>query len=81
MLNMVLSAYLQDTNTRLADEILARLYVDNVLMSANSVEEAVQKYKKSKSLFAAIGMNLRAFISNSQEANAQMNTTGHHMDL
>ncbi|KAK6026470.1 hypothetical protein OSTOST_07572 [Ostertagia ostertagi] len=72
MLNMVLTAYLQKCDTPLANEILSLLYVDNVLLGAYSKEEAVEKYKESKALFSAIGMNLRAFVSNCTEVNDQI---------
>ncbi|KAK6027170.1 hypothetical protein OSTOST_06803 [Ostertagia ostertagi] len=72
MLNMVISAHIQSLDTPLACEILRYLYVDNVLMTAHNEEKAVQKNHESKKLFAAIGMNLRSFISNASAVNAQL---------
>ncbi|KAK6009702.1 hypothetical protein OSTOST_25348 [Ostertagia ostertagi] len=69
---MALSAFLSSQNTELADEIARNLYVDNILLQAESPEEAVQKYYKSKQLFARIGMNLREYISSSKEVNQRI---------
>ncbi|KAK6014650.1 hypothetical protein OSTOST_19962, partial [Ostertagia ostertagi] len=72
VLNMALSAFLSSQNTELADEIARNLYVDNILLQAESPEEAVQKYYESKQLFAQIGMNLREYISSSEEVNQRI---------
>uniref|UniRef100_A0A7I5E795 Peptidase A2 domain-containing protein n=1 Tax=Haemonchus contortus TaxID=6289 RepID=A0A7I5E795_HAECO len=70
ILNMVILAYLNHKDTDIAREIMDHLYVDNILFRANTTEEALQKYKDSKAIFAEIGMNLREYISNSSEVNA-----------
>uniref|UniRef100_A0A7I4Y3E6 Integrase catalytic domain-containing protein n=1 Tax=Haemonchus contortus TaxID=6289 RepID=A0A7I4Y3E6_HAECO len=70
ILNMVILAYLNHKDTDIAREIMDYLYVDNILLRANTTEEALQKYKDSKAIFAEIGMNLREYISNSSEVNA-----------
>lgn len=57
---------------RTRDRNPPNLYVDNIMMIANSVEEALKKCKASKKLFAQIGMNLRKYISNSEAVNAQI---------
>ena len=61
--------FLMSQNDELAEEIAKNLYVDNVLLSASSVEEAMKKYKRSKAMFAEIGMNLREYVSNSDAVN------------
>ncbi|VDL75517.1 unnamed protein product [Nippostrongylus brasiliensis] len=45
------------------------LYVDNILLTASTPEEALAKYRKSKEMFAKIGMNLREYVSNSEAVN------------
>ncbi|XGW34218.1 hypothetical protein V3C99_018218, partial [Haemonchus contortus] len=70
ILNMALASYLNGHASPLANEIADHLYVDNIMMMANTVEEALCKYHQSKELFAKIGMNLREYISNSYEVNS-----------
>ncbi|VDO07819.1 unnamed protein product [Haemonchus placei] len=41
-------------------------------MTAYLIDEALDKYKEYKALFSATGMNLRAFVSNCPEVNAQI---------
>ena len=45
-------------------DISNNIYVDNVSLGANSVEEA---YKESKEIFRKASMNLREWVSNSLE--------------
>ncbi|XGW01565.1 hypothetical protein V3C99_014021 [Haemonchus contortus] len=70
ILNMCLLSFLQSKNNALAKEIGENLYVDNILLSAESPSEGLQKYAESKSLLAEIGMNLREYISNSNDVNS-----------
>lgn len=56
----------------MAKKIVDSLYVDNIMMLADTAEEAITKYRESKSLFAKIGMNLREYISNSSEVNSRI---------
>uniref|UniRef100_A0A7I4YWZ2 DUF1758 domain-containing protein n=1 Tax=Haemonchus contortus TaxID=6289 RepID=A0A7I4YWZ2_HAECO len=51
-------------NQTLAEEIAANLYVDNLFVTADSVDEANAKYKALKDLFKDININLRAFVAN-----------------
>ncbi|KAK6764978.1 hypothetical protein RB195_025059 [Necator americanus] len=72
ILNMAILSYLESQNSELSTEIAKNLYVDNILLQAESVPEAVRKYKESKYLFSKIGMNLREYISNSEEVNSRI---------
>ncbi|KAK6028965.1 hypothetical protein OSTOST_04935 [Ostertagia ostertagi] len=56
----------------LATEIAKNIYVDNILLVADSEEEVLQKYRDSKELFSKIGMNLREYISNSALVNSKI---------
>ncbi|KAL6738255.1 hypothetical protein Aduo_011822 [Ancylostoma duodenale] len=69
---MAILSYLDQVNSPLTKEISRNLYVDNILLLADTVEEAMEKYKESKQLFAAIGMNLREYVSNSTAVNEQI---------
>ncbi|VDL79655.1 unnamed protein product [Nippostrongylus brasiliensis] len=43
--------------------------IDNILLTASTPEEALANYRKSKEMFAKIGMNLREYVSNSEAVN------------
>ncbi|KAH7698276.1 Pao retrotransposon peptidase family protein [Aphelenchoides avenae] len=66
----VIKLHLERVGTPLALEMLKNCYVDNVLLTADSVDEALAKYREAKEIFAQIGMPLREFASNSAEFNA-----------
>ncbi|KAH7716313.1 Pao retrotransposon peptidase family protein [Aphelenchoides avenae] len=56
----------------LAEEIWRNCYVDNIILSADTLDEALAKYRGTKELFASAKMNVRQFASNSKEFNRQM---------
>ncbi|KAH7710260.1 Pao retrotransposon peptidase family protein [Aphelenchoides avenae] len=66
----VIQLHLESVGTPLALELLKNCYVDNVLLTADTVNEALAKYREAKEIFAQIGMPLREFASNSAEFNA-----------
>ncbi|XGW11134.1 hypothetical protein V3C99_012553 [Haemonchus contortus] len=78
ILNMCLLAFLKSKGTPLSQEIIKNLYVDNVLLTAESPSEAIAVYRESygllerKGLFAEIGMNLREYVSNCDEVNCSI---------
>ncbi|EPB72938.1 Pao retrotransposon peptidase [Ancylostoma ceylanicum] len=48
----------------LATEIRENLYVDNLILSAETSEEVYHKSRESRQIFSDMGMNLREFLSN-----------------
>ncbi|TKR72065.1 hypothetical protein L596_019581 [Steinernema carpocapsae] len=60
-----LDHFVKDEN--LKNEIKANLYVDNLMVTAETLEEALEKYLRTKKTFNDIKMNLRDFSSNNQE--------------
>ncbi|KAK6745228.1 hypothetical protein RB195_011757 [Necator americanus] len=72
ILNMAILSYLESQSLELSTEIAKNLYVDNILLQAESVPEAVRRYKEPKHLFSKTGMNLREYISNSEEVNSRI---------
>ncbi|VDM45614.1 unnamed protein product [Toxocara canis] len=56
---------------QLVDEVRANVYVDNVMIGANTAEEAVRKYKALKQIFLEASMNLREWLSNDEEVNGR----------
>ncbi|VDM29514.1 unnamed protein product [Toxocara canis] len=54
---------------QLADEVRANVYVDNVMIGANTAEKAVRKYKALKQIFLEASMNLREWLLSDEEVN------------
>ncbi|VDM29936.1 unnamed protein product [Toxocara canis] len=54
---------------QLVDEVRANVYVDNVMIGANTAEETVRKYKALKQIFLEASMNPREWLSNDEEVN------------
>ena len=56
--------HLQKEGSPLALHILRNIYVDNVLIGINSVNEICGVYEEAKSIFERAAMNLRQWNSN-----------------
>ncbi|KAH7676078.1 Pao retrotransposon peptidase family protein, partial [Aphelenchoides avenae] len=65
----VIKKHLESEGTPLAREMLKNCYVDNILLMADTVEEAIQKYRESKAIFAKAQMPLREYASNNAKFN------------
>ncbi|VDO39662.1 unnamed protein product [Haemonchus placei] len=76
ILNRCLLSFLQCKDNDLAKDIDEKLYVDNILLSADTPSEALKKYHESKALPAEIGMNPREYVSNSNEVNSAIPVYG-----
>ena len=50
-----------------AKVICDNIYVDNVCVGANSIEEALHLYGEAKNIFSHASMNLREWTSNSDK--------------
>lgn len=61
--------HLKKYSTNLTDEIYENTYVDNILLTAGSHDEAIEKCVSSKEIFADASMNLREYLSNSKIVN------------
>ncbi|XGW18236.1 hypothetical protein V3C99_002673 [Haemonchus contortus] len=53
----------------LAKEVYSNVYVDNVILKASNEEEAIEKYRKSKAIFAEMNVNLRRYLTNNEKVN------------
>ncbi|VDO27911.1 unnamed protein product [Haemonchus placei] len=60
----------KNSNRTVRKEIARNLYVDNMILSAASEEEAKSKYLLSKKIFDDMSMNLREFATNSAQLQA-----------
>jgi len=67
LLGATLKYHLQREGTPLALKIMSDIYVDNVLLGANSSEQAFEIYQEAKAIFRRASMNLREWYSNSDE--------------
>ena len=59
--------HLKQIGTSVALKISDNIYVDNVLLGANSVQNTYEIYLESKDIFKKASMNLREWISNCSE--------------
>ena len=65
MLNAALHCHLSQHNSPIAQNMLANLYVDNIVSGCSSESEAVQLYKNARSIMTEAHFNLRSWASNS----------------
>uniref|UniRef100_A0A1I7YR93 DUF1758 domain-containing protein n=1 Tax=Steinernema glaseri TaxID=37863 RepID=A0A1I7YR93_9BILA len=70
LLRMTIEHHLQRDGSQVALDILRNAYVDDICQPVLNVGEGIERYNQAKALFAAAGMNLRDFKSNSSELNA-----------
>lgn len=69
LLEATIRYHLKQHDCDIAREIQRNIYVDNVLLHAEDLNEAKQKYFQSKNIFGLASMNLREFCSNNSEFN------------
>ncbi|KIH63232.1 Pao retrotransposon peptidase [Ancylostoma duodenale] len=61
--HIIINNYAKETS--LSQNIKENLYVDNLILTTDTLKDAVNIYNKSKQMFQEIHMNLREFTSNS----------------
>ncbi|KHJ82371.1 hypothetical protein OESDEN_17935 [Oesophagostomum dentatum] len=64
----------QEDGKAIAKEIRENLYVDNLILAANSVSAIAQKAKQARTIFESMGMNLREFLSNTDAVHQNLPT-------
>ena len=67
LLEATLKFHLKKEGSAIANMIRDNIYVDNLCVGANSVDEACSIYKEAKEIFKGASMNLREWSSNSRE--------------
>ncbi|KAL3075849.1 hypothetical protein niasHT_032052 [Heterodera trifolii] len=65
----VVRHHLRKYDSNFAEELIRDTYVDNVLIPADTMEEAAYKGREAKRMFADARMNLREFLSNDETLN------------
>lgn len=69
ILNHCLLKQLESQPSETNSDIMKCLYVDNIMFSGMKPSDLIRKYHESKSFFKNISMNLRDYVSNSDEVN------------
>ncbi|XGW27806.1 hypothetical protein V3C99_007969, partial [Haemonchus contortus] len=59
-------------NEELVEAVKENLYVDNLLLSSDTLDEAMKQYSRTKQIFNELHMNLREYVSNNQELMAKI---------
>ena len=59
--------HLKKIGTSIVSQISGNIYVDNVMLGADSVQDAYEMYLESKGIFKGASMNLREWVSNPLE--------------
>ncbi|XGW35402.1 hypothetical protein V3C99_018986 [Haemonchus contortus] len=60
----------------MAKEVYRNVYVDNVILAASNEEKAIEKYRKSKAIFAEMNVNLRGYFTNNEKVNKAISSHG-----
>ena len=64
--------HLNKYDTPIAKQIKRDLYIDNLVTGVSSIAEAVNFYNTTKEIFDAASMNMREWLSNSEEFMSQI---------
>uniref|UniRef100_A0A914X9D3 Peptidase aspartic putative domain-containing protein n=1 Tax=Plectus sambesii TaxID=2011161 RepID=A0A914X9D3_9BILA len=67
LLSATLQHLLSQSGSSNASQLAENMYVDNILVGAESIEEAKAIYEETKQLFAQASMNVREWTSNAKE--------------
>ena len=70
MLNATLDLHLSKFSSQVAQDMKTNLYVDNLISGCNSEKEAIDYYKKARSILCEAKFNLRSWSSNSCQLRA-----------
>ncbi|VDL75199.1 unnamed protein product [Nippostrongylus brasiliensis] len=65
----------------LVQEVKNNMYVDNLVLTADTVEDSVHKYRRTKQMFKELGMNLREFMTNARDALEKIDSQDKSSDL
>ena len=74
LLSATIDHHLKNCNNDVSETIRKNIYVDNVTTGTQSCQEAVHLYNVSKQVFQGAAMNLRDWMTNSQEVLNEMLT-------
>lgn len=69
LLAATMENYIESYGSEMALKLKTDIYVDNLITVAGTIEEALQLYKGTKSIFSEASMNLREWVSNDKTVN------------
>ncbi|XP_060588499.1 uncharacterized protein LOC132743919 [Ruditapes philippinarum] len=69
LLSATIETHLDCYGTNVAEMLKKDIYVDNIITGVNSDEEAIMLYQTSKKMFSDAAMNLREWLTNSENVN------------
>ena len=67
LLGATIQCHLKEAGSKYAQSVLQGLYVDNVILSVTSLQEAQEFYTEVKALFDSAAMNLREWACNCED--------------
>jgi len=76
MLHAALRCHLSNEHSAISEDLLANLYVDNVVSGCSTVPDALKYYQNARDLMSNAHFNLRSWASNSQEVKARAQQDG-----
>ena len=80
LLAATIAFHLSKEDSEISSKFKESLYVDNLIMTASSYEEAIALYKEAKKVFNNCSMNLREWNSNNVEFMGQLNVSDKSVD-
>ena len=69
LLGATIECHLNSYKSPLANQLKENTYMDNVISGTNTLEEAISLYRGAKSMFNDAKMNLREWMTNSEDVN------------
>ena len=76
MLHAALRCHLSNDQSAISNDVLANLYVDNVVSGSSTVPDALEYYHNARELLSKAHFNLRSWASNSPEVRARAQQDG-----
>lgn len=72
LLGATIQHHIANTDEPVAEEIKDSIYVDNMISGTDNEKEAIDLYRNAKALFKDASMNLREWLTNSDEVNKKI---------
>ena len=76
MLHAALCCHLSNQHSTISNDVLANLYVDNVVSGCSTVPDALEYYQSARNLMSNAHFNLRSWASNSSEVRTRAQQDG-----
>lgn len=70
LLSATIESHLETYKTPLSSQLKENIYMDNVLSGSDNVQASIALYHEAKEIFSEARMNLREWMTNSEEVNS-----------